>query len=193
MRAPAHPPLADRGHKQSVPWSCRAVPAPEAVATAPGTSSTCTVHGPPRPGPCPVGQCPLPGEASSLPQERLPLTLCSPERSTAVPAGVSPSPSPDLPARPWGPDHSRTTDPRPHRAAGLQGERRSDCGESGHPLPAEAGIPWVGQQEWPRALLHGHSPEGTSPVSMVFSRNKLQPRVLHFSKTWARGFLSDTE
>ena len=143
--------------------------------------------------PWPPTTRPLPGEASSLPQERLPLTLCSPERSTAVPAGVSPSPSPDLPARPWGPDHSRTTDPRPHRAAGLQGERRSDCGESGHPLPAEAGIPWVGQQEWPRALLHGHSPEGTSPVSMVFSRNKLQPRVLHFSKTWARGFLLDTE
>ena len=192
MRAPAHSPLAGRSHKQSIPWSCRAVSAPEVVATAPGTSSTCTVHGPPRPGPCPVGQCPLPGEACSLPQERFPLTLCFPGRSTAVPAGVSPSLAPDLPARPWGPDHNRTTDPRPHRAAGLQGERRSDCGKSGCPLSAEAGIPWAGQQEWPQAL-HSHSPEGTSPVSLVFSRKKLQPRVLHFSKTWARGFLSDTQ
>ena len=67
MRAPAHPPLADRGHKQSVPWSCRAVPAPEAVATAPGTSSTCTVHGPPRPGPCPERPLPSPRRGSPQP------------------------------------------------------------------------------------------------------------------------------
>lgn len=147
---------------------------------------------PPTTRPLPSGPVSPPRRGLSLPQERVPLTLRSPGRSTAVPAGVSPSPAPDLPARPWGPDHNRTTDPRPHRAAGLQGDRRSDCGESGCPLSAEAGIPWAGQQEWPQAL-HSHSLEWTSPVSLVFSRKKLQPRVLHFSKTWARGFLSDTQ